>query len=170
MSWTDERRQRAFDLWKDGKSASEIAKALGGCTRSAVIGLAHRAGLTHPSRNVPKKPKAPPVERAPHQNNGLRFRTRRPLVLGPGFDPTVKPPTPIVADDEPGSATIHTLNAQVCRWPIGDPREEGFTFCGADKARGPYCEAHGAVAYQPITASQQKAQRAMVKHLARRFS
>ena len=46
MSWTDERRERAKTLWRQGQSASQIAKQLGGgLTRNAVIGLIHRAGL-----------------------------------------------------------------------------------------------------------------------------
>ena len=43
--WTDERVQKLRDMWTDGMSASQIANELGGVTRNAVIGKAHRLGL-----------------------------------------------------------------------------------------------------------------------------
>mgnify|MGYP001054768641 CR=1 FL=1 len=51
MSWTDERVETLKTMWSDGKSASQIAKELGGVTRNAVIGKVHRLGLSN--RNAP---------------------------------------------------------------------------------------------------------------------
>ena len=48
MSWTDERIETLKKLWSDGLSASQIATALGGITRNAVIGKVHRLGLVGP--------------------------------------------------------------------------------------------------------------------------
>lgn len=45
MDWTDERVSMLRDMWMAGKSASQIADALGGISRNAVIGKAHRLGL-----------------------------------------------------------------------------------------------------------------------------
>ena len=45
MSWTDERVETLKTMWSEGKSASQIAKELGGVTRNAVIGKVHRLGL-----------------------------------------------------------------------------------------------------------------------------
>ncbi len=45
MSWTDERIDRLKALWTEGNTASQIADALGGVSRNAVIGKAHRLGL-----------------------------------------------------------------------------------------------------------------------------
>ncbi len=45
MSWTDERIERLKTLWTDGATASQIAEDLGGVSRNAVIGKAHRLGL-----------------------------------------------------------------------------------------------------------------------------
>ncbi len=45
MSWTDERIDRLKALWTEGNTASQIAEALGGVSRNAVIGKAHRLGL-----------------------------------------------------------------------------------------------------------------------------
>ena len=47
MSWTDERVEKLKELWGEGMSASQIAKALGGVTRNAVIGKVHRLGLSN---------------------------------------------------------------------------------------------------------------------------
>jgi len=45
MDWTEDRVSMLRDMWTDGKSASQIAEALGGISRNAVIGKAHRLGL-----------------------------------------------------------------------------------------------------------------------------
>ncbi|HRI77641.1 MAG TPA: GcrA family cell cycle regulator, partial [Alphaproteobacteria bacterium] len=64
MSWTDERIALLKKMWKDGKSAAEIAKTLGkGVTRNAVIGKAHRMGLSGRPSPI-KKPAAPKKEPA----------------------------------------------------------------------------------------------------------
>lgn len=47
MSWTDDRVEMLKGMWADGKSASQIAKELGGVTRNAVIGKVHRLGLSN---------------------------------------------------------------------------------------------------------------------------
>ena len=56
MSWTDERVQQLKDLWAQGLSASEIADILGDITRNAVIGKAHRLGLSGRPSPIKKKP------------------------------------------------------------------------------------------------------------------
>lgn len=74
MSWTDERIEKLTKMWEGGATASQIADVLGGVSRNAVIGKAHRLGLK--SRPSPvkanegeakpaPKPKAKPVEKAP---------------------------------------------------------------------------------------------------------
>ena len=63
MSWTDERIERLKQLWTNGMTASQIADELGGVSRNAVIGKAHRLGLQ--SRPSPVKPNEPaPSERS----------------------------------------------------------------------------------------------------------
>ncbi|HEY0627574.1 MAG TPA: GcrA family cell cycle regulator [Allosphingosinicella sp.] len=57
MSWTDERIDRLKELWSKGMTASQIADELGGVSRNAVIGKAHRLGLQ--SRPSPVKPNEP---------------------------------------------------------------------------------------------------------------
>ena len=54
MSWTEERINRLKSMWTKGSTASQIADELGGVSRNAVIGKAHRLGLE--SRPSPVKP------------------------------------------------------------------------------------------------------------------
>ncbi|MEM9268263.1 MAG: GcrA family cell cycle regulator [Pseudomonadota bacterium] len=61
MSWTDERVEALKKMWGDGKSASQIAKELGGVTRNAVIGKVHRLGLSNRTTST----KAQPVDKEP---------------------------------------------------------------------------------------------------------
>ena len=44
-NWSDDRVEQLKTLWTEGLSASQIARALGGVTRNAVIGKVHRLGL-----------------------------------------------------------------------------------------------------------------------------
>jgi GcrA cell cycle regulator len=63
MSWTDERIDRLKTMWEKGMTASQIAEDLGGVSRNAVIGKAHRLGLQ--SRPSPVKANEPSVAPAP---------------------------------------------------------------------------------------------------------
>jgi GcrA cell cycle regulator len=57
-------------------------------------------------------------------------------------------PAPFV--ELPGTATVLTLGAHMCKWPIGDPSSSDFTFCGRRAGdEGPYCVDHARLAYQP---------------------
>ena len=158
MGWTDERVEMLKKLWLDGLSASQIAKQLGGVTRNAVIGKVHRLGLS--GRATPSQPQRP-VFKAP--------RAPRPAVAAaPRRTPSeahasLPVPTPTFYAEEPGSATVLTLGAHMCKWPIGDPSTNAFTFCGRRSSEGPYCGEHARVAYQP----QQKKGRSPASDLAR---
>jgi GcrA cell cycle regulator len=63
MSWTEERIERLKKMWQDGSTASQIADELGGVSRNAVIGKAHRLGLE--ARPSPVKPGEEKEHRAP---------------------------------------------------------------------------------------------------------
>ncbi len=136
MGWTDERVEQLRSLWTEGLSASQIARALGGVTRNAVIGKVHRLGLA--GRAAPARTDRPRLPSIP------KMSTR-----------TYMPPPPVVEEDpvvfDDGShATVLTINDRMCRWPIGDPSEHEFHFCGRKpKSGSPYCEAHARKAYQP---------------------
>lgn len=164
MGWTDERVDVLKKLWLDGLSASQIAKQLGGVTRNAVIGKVHRLGLSgraapsQPARPVfkaprPARPAATTVPSAPR-------RVAEPVaataaVASPA--PVAAAPTHIMRVEEPGSATVLTLGAHMCKWPIGDPSSDEFTFCGRRASEGVYCVDHARVAYQPAQTGKKKA-------------
>ncbi len=166
--WTEDRVATLKKLWLDGLSASQIAKQLGGVTRNAVIGKVHRLGLS--GRAAPSQPARPafkpsrparPVMQAP-------MPPRRAEVAAPVQQPMAAappPPAPTFRHEEPGSATVLTLGAHMCKWPIGDPATDGFSFCGRRTGdEGPYCVEHARVAYQP---QQKKARRSDGSELAR---
>jgi GcrA cell cycle regulator len=154
QTWTDERVELLKKLWADGLSASQIAGELGGITRNAVIGKVHRLGLSGrakaPSSSVPRqrKPRAPSMFRAP-----------RPMMRGntalamPAYDYEPEPEPELLENIIPigQRCTLLELDSEKCHWPIGDPGEPEFHFCGR-KTCGqlPYCEHHARMAYQPV--------------------
>lgn len=150
MDWTDERVENLKKLWQDGLSASQIAKQLGGTTRNAVIGKVHRLGLSgraqpsKPARPVFKAPRAPRATTKP----AAPRRIAEPVVTNAVSEPIPEPVR--YMDEAPGSATILTLGEHMCKWPIGDPAADGFTYCGRRQDDGPYCGEHARVAYQPM--------------------
>ena len=47
--------------------------------------------------------------------------------------------------------TTLTLNSRTCKWPIGDPTDRDFHYCGRRPGSGrPYCDAHELRSYQPL--------------------
>ncbi|MFT3997218.1 MAG: GcrA family cell cycle regulator [Asticcacaulis sp.] len=152
MSWTDERVETLKKLWQEGHSASQIAKTLGGVTRNAVIGKVHRLGLSgraapsQPARPLykPAKPPRPAQAAAPAPQPAPRR-----VSVEPAPRPVAQlPSVPVI--EGPGTATVLTLGSKMCKWPIGDPSSDEFTFCGRRAADGiPYCGEHSRVAYQP---------------------
>lgn len=116
MSWTDERIETLRKLWENGLTASQIADELGGVSRNAVIGKAHRLGLkSRPSPvksgddgSAPAKPapKAPPPERAaPARAPAPKPSPRAAEPPAPRPQPRVAPPAP-VADDADEEAVL----------------------------------------------------------------
>ncbi|MBJ7411438.1 MAG: GcrA cell cycle regulator [Phenylobacterium sp.] len=135
--WTDDRIKILTKLWADGRSASAIARELGGVTRNAVIGKVHRLGLggrATPARPGTRRPRAPKAERP-------AARLRRAPVPKPW--PVVVEPVPVA-----GTADVISVGPHMCRWPIGDPMVESFALCGRPAVRGAYCASHGAIAYR----------------------
>jgi len=136
--WTDDRVERLKRLWTEGLSASSVAQALGGVSRSAVIGKLHRLGVARhggPGRGAAGRgePKARICRLAP-----------RPLPKQPA---SAGGPPP--GREEPGLVRdLARLGRGQCRWPIGDPPSSDSSFCGrAATGRGPYCPAHRSLAF-----------------------
>ncbi|MDI1364889.1 MAG: GcrA family cell cycle regulator [bacterium] len=173
MSWTDDRVTTLKKLWLDGLSASQIAKQLGGVTRNAVIGKVHRLGLSgraapsQPARPAFKAPRParPAAQTMPSAPRRVVSSEQAPMAAATtSVSAGVAPPSlPVFRDEQPGSATVLTLGAHMCKWPIGDPSSDAFTFCGRRSSDGPYCNEHARVAYQP----QQSKKKAGPTELAR---
>jgi GcrA cell cycle regulator len=142
-SWTPERVATLERLWTDGLSASEIAARFPGITRNAVLGKLHRLGrlgrgrptASTKSRKV-KPPRAPSVRR-PKPPARMRPPVARASVAMPSWAGEV--------------TRVEALQSWHCRWPIGDPHDAAFAFCGRRVAARPYCGDHRAVAYQPAS-------------------
>jgi GcrA cell cycle regulator len=166
MGWTDERVELLKKLWQDGLSASQIAKQLGGVTRNAVIGKVHRLGLS--GRATPSKParttfKAPRPARPAAAPSAPR-RIAEPLAA---LHPQQAPAPSRYVEESPGTATVLTLGAHMCKWPIGDPSLDSFTFCGRRSGEGPYCHEHSQVAYQPAQAKKRSGANELARSLRR---
>ncbi len=156
MSWTEERVTLLKKLWAEGHSASQIAKQLGGVSRNAVIGKVHRLGLsgrTTPSRPVKRPPRlARPRPRLMADGTvtlpaaAATTGETPPAVFRPLPEPVSLPP---LALEDGAAATILTLRESMCKWPIGDPADPKFAFCGRKADCGPYCAEHAKVAFQP---------------------
>lgn len=133
MSWTDDRVALLTKLWGEGKTAAEIAATLGGVTRNAVIGKAHRlklSGRVSPIQQN-KKPKVPANTQS---------------------KPERKPRTKAVDIPKGQGLSLAELKPCQCRWPSGDPKDDDFGFCGGQIVPGlPYCAEHAKIAYQAAT-------------------
>ena len=138
MSWTDDRVATLKKLWGEGKTAAEIAKELGGVTRNAVIGKAHRLKLSNRVSPIQQNKK---VAAPKPQNQNKPAAEVQPRKRVKEF-----------IDDGRERIPLSELKPGQCRWPIGDPREKNFGFCGCKALPGlPYCLECSQIAYQPAT-------------------
>ena len=161
MAWTDEIVEQLKKHWMEGKSASQIAGLLGnGMTRNAVIGKVHRLGLAGRAK-TPSSGAARPRRAAPppaHRVAGLRPGSAAPRIVR-GATALAIAPQALAEVDEPEfesvvvpmslRVTIVELKESMCRWPLGDPADSEFRYCGSPTASGPYCAYHAGLAYQP---------------------
>ncbi len=163
--WTEERVEQLKKLWSEGLSASKIADLLGGVTRNAVIGKMHRL---RKSGEVPEERAARP--KVTRKKTSTAKAPTRPVTAGatalkaaqkvaPERQVNPKPELKLAELPDRGSITnIMDLTQTTCRWPIGDPGEEGFAYCGARAPHdSPYCEHHARIAYQPAGGHRRKA-------------
>jgi len=151
MAWTDERVETLKKLWTEGHSASQIANQLGGVSRNAVIGKVHRLGLS--GRSTPSRPvKRPPALARPKPRAATATPASGKEDAAPATSRGQKrrgePLAPLPLDDGE-TASVLTLRESMCKWPIGDPADSSFAFCGRKASCGPYCAEHASVAFQP---------------------
>jgi GcrA cell cycle regulator len=151
MDWTPEQISDLTRLWGEGLTTAEIGKRLG-ISKNAVVGKAHRLHLparpspikrTGPRPQVyrPSTPRQPSAPRAPSAPREPRVATQAAQTSAAALRALANQPS---AKRLPMMA----LSASTCRWPIGDPGDAEFHFCGERSLDGkPYCSSHAAIAY-----------------------
>lgn len=165
MSWTDDRIEVLAKLWREGLSASQIAAQLGNVTRNAVIGKIHRLGLS--SRDKPaskgggrRKNTSSTSNVLNASNNNKYTRTNRTTAKTAKTNnqseiikitPRIDSNTENLTAPKPKELKLTELTETTCKWPLGDPQNDDFCFCGhSAKSDTPYCEYHSKIAYQTI--------------------
>ena len=140
MSWTEEKVAKLKELWGKGSTASQIAEIIGGISRNAVIGKAHRLNLSSKikTRNASSIQN---YENNSEENNSKQKRGRKSkfksLIIEKDFEPE-------------NPKKLEELDESSCKWPIGHPEEESFYFCGRSSLKDfSYCKLHLLYAYQP---------------------
>ena len=143
--WTTERVDRLKGFVGAGLTCSQIATEIG-VTRNAVIGKIHRLGLG------PGRAAATPDRPCPPRLRRPRLRSQSALLHLIDKAPSIAGDTIFAAMtvDSPQSCSLIELAHGKCRWPLNDPGEAGFAFCGNDQATGfSYCAGHARMAYRP---------------------
>ena len=139
MSWNEEKVAKLKELWGKGNTASQIAEIIGGLSRNAVIGKAHRLNLsskikTRISSNQNFQNGI--NENITKQKKGRKSRFQS-LIIEKDFEPE-------------NPKKLEELDDSSCKWPIGHPEEQSFYFCGRSSLKDfSYCKLHLLYAYQP---------------------
>lgn len=115
MSWTDERIEKLTKMWEGGATASQIAEELGGVSRNAVIGKAHRLGLK--ARPSPVKANEKADSPTPATN------TPKPAASTRASQPAAhRPAAPQPRPEAPASASPATAAPAPSAQPIPAPQ------------------------------------------------
>jgi len=140
MSWNEEKVSKLKELWGKGNTASQIAEIIGGLSRNAVIGKAHRLNLSAKIKTRAATSNQN-FENSLDETNTKSKRVRRSkfksLIIEKDFEPE-------------NPKQLEELDENSCKWPIGHPDESSFYFCGRSSLKDfSYCKLHLLYAYQP---------------------
>ena len=140
MSWNDEKVAKLKELWGKGNTASQIAEIIGGVSRNAVIGKAHRLNLSAKIKTrVASSNQA--FENSRENKNFKPKRGRKSRFSSIMIEKDFEPENP---------KQLEELDESSCKWPIGHPDEKNFYFCGRSSLKDfSYCKLHLLYAYQP---------------------
>ena len=140
MSWTEEKVAKLKELWGKGNTASQIAEIIGGISRNAVIGKAHRLNLSAKIKTRTAT-SSQNFDNSYEEKNAKTRKSRRSkfksLIIEKDFEPE-------------NPKQLEELDESSCKWPIGHPDEKSFYFCGRSSLKDfSYCKLHLLYAYQP---------------------
>ena len=140
MSWNEEKVNKLKELWGKGNTASQIAEIIGGLSRNAVIGKAHRLNLSAKIKTRTATSNQN-FENSVQENSPKSKRDRKSkfksLIIEKDFE-----------SENPKQ--LEELDESLCKWPIGHPDEKLFYFCGRSSLKDfSYCKLHLLYAYQP---------------------
>lgn len=174
MAWTDQMVEDLRTMWKQGLTTAEIGKKLG-VSKNSIVGKVHRLGLSgrpspikkkdgdegHAADNKPTlKDKAPRVEKESPKAASEPAVKEEPKPAKPSASAEKNPEKKESRKEETKecfrsdleksakAVSLMELDNHTCRWPLGDPKDDNFHFCGKKVKIGQtYCEEHSAVAY-----------------------
>ena len=139
MSWTDEKVSKLKELWGKGNTASQIAEIIGGISRNAVIGKAHRLNLSAKIKTrtaASNKNFENSLEEKNIKTKKFRRGKFKSLIIEKDFEPE-------------NPKQLEELTDNDCKYPIGHPNEKDFYFCGRNSLKDfSYCKLHLLYAYQ----------------------
>ncbi len=140
MSWNDEKVNKLKELWGKGNTASQIAEIIGGISRNAVIGKAHRLNLSAKIKTraaTSSQTFDSSIESKDIKSKKSRKSKFKSLIIEKDFEPE-------------NPKQLEELDENSCKWPIGHPDENNFYFCGRTSLKDfSYCKLHLLYAYQP---------------------
>ena len=140
MSWTDEKVAKLKELWGKGNTAAQIASIIGGISRNAVIGKAHRLNLSAKIKTrtaISNQSFENSISNKNNQSKKGRRSRFKSLIIEKDFEPE-------------NPKQLEELDENSCKWPIGHPNEKTFYFCGRSSLKDfSYCKLHLLYAYQP---------------------
>ena len=140
MTWTEEKVAKLKELWGKGNTASQIAEIIGGISRNAVIGKAHRLNLSAKIKTrsaISNQNFEKLIDDKNKKNRRSRKSKFKSLIIEKDFEPE-------------NPKQLEELDENSCKWPIGHPNEKSFYFCGRSSLKDfSYCKLHLLFAYQP---------------------